>query len=121
TNPALVTAGLGASRYAPGAPSRTASPASGSPVSASPGAPERAEDGSVSPDGSSVARLATPSVKAGDQRSASFRSLPTATNSVSQPDGTSSRGSPGAALMPTRGTVSVRLRHHCNAGRLWPA
>lgn len=44
-----------------------------------------------------------------------------ARNSTSQPGGTSSRGSPGAALTQTAGTQSGSCRHQSSGGSLDPA
>jgi hypothetical protein len=44
-----------------------------------------------------------------------------ARNSASQPGGTSSRGRPGAALMPTAGTQPGSSRHQSSGGSLVPA
>ena len=111
TSPALVTAGLGSSRYSPGSPTSTGS-------AWPPGSPGARV--SVSPAGRIVARREAVA-NAGDHSTASLRSRPSAMNSASQPGGISSAGRPGAALTQTAGTRPARARHQSSGGCDTPA
>ena len=99
TRPARVTAGFGSSRYSPGSLTGTGSP--GQATSACAAEP----DSTSARRGPRRRRPPGRVARAGDQRTASLRSRPSAMNSASQPSGISSAGRPGAALTQTAGTA----------------
>ena len=109
-----MTAGFGSSRYSPGSVTGTGSP--GQATRACEPEPDitSARRGPPEPATGAVAR-------AGDQRTASLRSRPSAMNSASQPCGIRSDGRPGAALTQTAGTRSASAKHQSSGGSDWPA
>ena len=114
TRPARVTAGFGSSRYSPGSVTGTGSPGQATRACEPEPDSTSARRGPPAPATGAVAR-------AGDQRTASLRSRPSAMNSASQPSGIRPAGRPGAALTQTAGTRSASAKHQSSGGSDWPA